>query len=255
MTSRLVSLLLPTYNEAENIGPLIEAIDATVTVPHEILVVDDDSPDGTWQRVEEIARTNPRVRLERRRADRGLTKSLQHGIDLAQEDVVVWMDCDFSMPPAVIPELLSKIAEGYDIAVGSRFVAGGKQKTSAETSKDSPFAIVLSTMGGWIMRLLLFPSFHDYTSGFIAVRREVLQRIRLHGDYGEYFIDLIVRAKLLKFRIAEIPYVCAERRAGMSKTAPTAPLLLRRCAQYGRQIVRMEWIRLKHLFGATISDN
>ena len=244
----MISVLLPTFNERENIAELIAAIDAALTEPHEIIVVDDNSPDGTWSIVEEITRTNPRVRLERRMTDRGLTNSLRCGIELAKGDVIVWMDCDFSMPPSVIPQLLSQIAAGADIAVGSRFVAGGRQK-DATGSRDSKWAIVLSTLGCAVMRLALFPSFHDYTSGFIAVRRTVFDKIRLSGDYGEYFIDLIVRARLLGLRIVEIPYANVERRAGTSKTAPTFAILLKRCVQYGVQILRMEWLRMKHMLG------
>ncbi|MFA7682070.1 MAG: polyprenol monophosphomannose synthase [Candidatus Peribacteraceae bacterium] len=250
MSRSTVSIILPTYNENGNIAPLIQAIDKAIHETHEILVIDDNSPDGTWRTVEELAQTNPRVRLERRMTDRGLTKSLRRGIELAQGSIIVWMDCDFSMPTEVIPELLQRISDGYDIAVGSRFVAGGKQKT-ASASNESTMAVILSSVGCTIMRLLLFPSFRDYTSGFIAVRREVLERITLHGDYGEYFIDLIVRAKLLGYRITEVPYVCAERRSGESKTAPTVRILLKRCMQYGMQIVRMEWLRAKKLMGIT----
>ena len=215
----LVSVVLPTYNEAGNIVELCKAIHAAITQPHEIIVVDDNSPDGTSKLVTDLIATGtvPNLRLETRLTDRGLTKSIRRGIALAKGDVVVWMDCDFSMPPEIIPQLLAKIDEGYDIAVGSRFVKSGKAKGGG--AKESFLVIVLSQILNVMTRILLSWSFHDYTSGFIAVRKSVLDQIPLRGDYGEYFMDFIFRAILRKAKIVEIPYVCVPRRAGESKTA------------------------------------
>lgn len=253
----LVSVILPTYNEAGNIVSLIEAIDRVITLPHEIIVVDDNSPDGTSRMVQETIHSGrmPGLRLETRMTDRGLTKSLWRGIELARGDTIVWLDCDFSHPPAIIPLLLQKVAEGHSIAVASRFMTGGKQKSLTVESGDSRLGIVISSVGCILMRYLLFPSFLDYTSGFIAIRREVFEQIRLHGNYGEYFIDLIVRAKLLGIGIIEIPFAYDARRSGMSKTAPTLRLLIWRCFQYGWQVMRMEWLRLRFLFGGSITDH
>lgn len=215
----LVSVILPTYNEAGNIVDLCKAIHAVITQPHEIIVVDDNSPDGTSQLVGDLIEsgTVPGLRLETRLTDRGLTKSIRRGIELASGDVVVWMDCDFSMPPAVIAQLLHKIEEGADIAVGSRFMKGGSAKDGGEN--ESMLVIVLSRLLNITTRLLLSWKFHDYTSGFIAVRKTVLDHIPLRGDYGEYFMDFIYRAILCRYAIIEIPYVCVPRRAGESKTA------------------------------------
>jgi dolichol-phosphate mannosyltransferase len=215
----MISVVLPTYNEAGNIVALCEAIHAAIKNPHEIIVVDDNSPDGTSRLVQELiaSGTVPGLRLETRLTDRGLTKSIRRGIELAQGDVVVWMDCDFSMPPEVIPSLLAKIDEGNDIAVGSRFVKGGSAKAGGE--KESALVIALSGLLNIVTRLLLSWNFHDYTSGFIAVKKSVLNKLPLRGDYGEYFMDFIFRAILQKYRIVEIPYVCVPRRAGESKTA------------------------------------
>lgn len=252
----LVSIILPTYNEAENIVPLVEAIDRVVSVSHEIIVVDDNSPDGTSAIVREAIASGriPGLRLETRTSDRGLTKSIWRGIELAKGDTIVWLDCDFSHPPAIIPLLLQKITEDYAIAVASRFMPGGRQKSLTIESGDSRLGILISSIGCFAMRYLLFPSFLDYTSGFIAIRREVLEKIRLRGDYGEYFIDLIVRAKMLGIKIIEIPFAYDPRRSGTSKTAPTLRQLILRCFQYGSQVLRMEWLRLRHLFGGSIAD-
>jgi len=252
-----VSVILPTYNEAENILPLAEAIDRAILEPHEIIVVDDNSPDGTSRIVREAidAGRLPVLRLETRMHDRGLTKSLWRGIELARGDTIVWMDCDFSMPPEKIPVLLQKVSEGYDIAVGSRFVAGGSAKQVTLTTKgESLFATLLSRFLNLLLRFCLSPRFRDYTSGFIAVRRTVFTSIRLTGDYGEYFMDLMLRAILLKFSFTEVPYMNALRRAGESKTAPNLRVLFRRGIKYLWTILRLLGVRLKHFVGASIAD-
>ncbi len=253
---RLVSVVLPTYNEAGNIVDLCLAIDRAVTQPHEIIVVDDNSPYGTSRLVSELVAsgTCPGLRIETRVTDRGLTKSIQRGIDLAQGDTVVWLDCDFSMPPGIIPQLLGKIESGHDIAVASRFVEGGKYKESHQWfgGEESRAAILLSRLLNWFLRHALFASFTDYTSGFIAIRRDVLQKIRLNGDYGEYFIDLIFRAILMGHPFIEIPYVNVPRRAGESKTGTSFRHLFRRGLPYLWTIVRMWGLRAGHLVGRSV---
>src|SRR3989338_10457938 len=102
---KLTSVILPTYNEAENIIDLIKEIKKNIKYKKEIIVVDDNSPDGTSKLVKDFITKNKKsnVRLETRFKKRGLTNSIRRGIELAKGDVVVWMDCDFSMPPNVIP--------------------------------------------------------------------------------------------------------------------------------------------------------
>ena len=98
------------------------------------------------------------------------------------------MDCDFSHPPEKIPQMLYMIAQGYDVVVNSRYVVGGGEDRGG---KGGASQLVLSRLLNWGTRFMLKPSFSDYTSGFVAVRRHVLQEFELRGDYGEYFIDFI----------------------------------------------------------------
>lgn len=239
----LVSVVLPTYNEAGNIVDLAKEIHARVRQPLEIIVVDDNSPDGTSKLVADLVATGtiPGLRIETRLTDRGLTKSIQHGIDVAKGDIIVWLDCDFSMPPAIISQLLAKIDEGYDIAVGSRFVDGGQFKNSDRWfgGEESRAVILLSRMLNWFLRHALFPSFRDYTSGFIAIRKPILTNIRLSGNYGEYFIDLMYRAMLGGAKVIEIPYVNLPRRAGESKTGADVFTLVRLGLPYLGKIVQL----------------
>ncbi len=240
-----VSVILPTYNEAPNIVPLIRDIQSCLAHPVEIVVVDDDSPDGTWRLVEEVAASDPSVRCIRRIGRRGLTGAIQEGIDDSRGDPVVWMDCDFSMPPQLVPLLVDAVlVEGHDLAVGSRFVGGGSAKKGVSGSGDSALAVALSSVLNRALQLWLHTSFRDYTSGFIAIRRPVLESIRLCGDYGEYFIDLIYRAIRKGYTWIEIPYVCVPRRFGESKTGGTAWQVARRGIKYLWTAVRLRFSRL-----------
>ena len=186
-------------------------------------MVDDDSPDRTWQVVEEVAAeleeiTGARhVHCIRRTQESGLTSAIQCGIDAALRDhgadIVTWMDCDLSMPPADLPKLIQAIIEdGADVAVGSRWIDDGADTAHGKMARGLSWAI--NQLAIWI----LGDQVHDYTSGFIAARAEVLSALRLRGDYGEYCIDLLARAIQRGYRLKEVPYVCIPRAAGESKT-------------------------------------
>jgi dolichol-phosphate mannosyltransferase len=212
-----VSVILPTYNERENIGPLVEAIFLNTPASTEVIVVDDDSPDGTWQVVEEISRIRENLYLLRRTDKKGLVSAPKDAIALARGEVIVWADCDFSMPPEKIPELLDKVRQGHDAAVGSRFVRGGGVEIITE-SNDTLLAYLMSLTLNRFLQLFLGSGFKDYTSGFIAIRKKVLEAISLRGDYGEYFVDLVYRTLRSGYKVIETPYLCRGRTAGVSKT-------------------------------------
>lgn len=207
-----VSVVLPTFNERDNIAGLITAIFQAAPQVAEVIVVDDDSPDGTWAVVAEMAKADPRVKLLRRIGVRGLTSALNAGFAQATGDAVLWMDCDFSMPPQVIPALLHELEEA-DVVLGSRYVRGGKDVGHSVAAR------LFSRLINLFASLLLGFAIHDYTSGFIAARRQVLRDIPLRGDYGEYCIDFLHRARRKGYRVKEVPYTCLPRRAGESKTA------------------------------------
>lgn len=237
-----VSVVLPTYNEKDNIVDLVQAIHQAIQQPHEIIVVDDNSPDGTSPAVQAVIDQGsvPDLRLITRYQDRGLTNSIWAGIQAAEGDVVMWMDCDFSMPPEDMPKLLEQISVGYDISVGSRFINGGSIKKDVKNSQDNWLGVVLSRLLNVFVRMMLYWDFKDYTSGFIAIKRDIFKHIELTGDYGEYFIDLIVKAKLLEYKIVEIPYICLPRAKGYSKTGSN----MWDYAKHGVKYIAVVW----HLF-------
>ncbi len=228
-----LTTILPTYNERGNIPILIEGILAAVQTPVKVLVVDDNSPDGTSEVVAEIAAREPSVRLICRTTERGLTSAIWAGIQAADTDAVSWMDCDLAMPPEVIPALLARLMAGADIAVGSRYVRGGSDPGHGLMARA--FSLVINTFAS----LLLGRGVRDYTSGFIAARRSVFDKIVLRGDYGEYCIDLLARAQQSGFRVEEVPYTCGARFSGASKTGASFADYIRRGWKYVVTVVSL----------------
>jgi dolichol-phosphate mannosyltransferase len=233
-----ISIILPTYNEAGNIGPLIDrTLQALGDYPGgvETVVVDDDSPDGTWQLVAEKAKIDQRVRLIHRTNESGLTSAISRGIREARGDWIGWMDCDLSMPPEDWPKLAGALAKGAGMAVGSRYVAGGGDVAHSFTGR------LLSRVINLWAGLMLDGAIKDYTSGFILGRKEIFDKIDLRGDYGEYCIDLLYRTKRAGYTIRELPYLCVPREAGESKTATDIWGYLGRGVNYVKIVWRLKF--------------
>jgi dolichol-phosphate mannosyltransferase len=229
-----ITVVLPTFNERDNIIPLIErGLAALASYDVEMLVVDDDSPDGTWQVVAQVAERNPHVRLIRRTQERGLTTAIATGIANARGAWVAWMDCDLSMPPEDLPRLAQALEAGADMAAGSRYMPGGQDVG------HSWLALAFSRTINLAASFLLGQRITDYTSGFIMAHREVFDRVELRGDYGEYCIDLLYRAARAGFRIVEVPYVCVPRGAGESKTATNALGYVKRGWKYVLTVLQL----------------
>jgi dolichol-phosphate mannosyltransferase len=235
-----VSIIMPTLNEAGNIAELIRAAITAVRSAGinniEVLVVDDDSQDRTWEVASQETYSGAIVRVIRRMSDHGLTNSLREGIACAQHEVVVWMDCDFSHPPERIPQMLYMLGQGFDVVVNSRYTIGGGEERSG---KGGLLQLTLSRILNWGVRFLLYPTFSDYTSGFVSVRRSVLEALPLRGDYGEYFVDFIFRALHARYRVCELPYWAMPRYSGESKTGTTFRQYWRRGKKYLWTVIRL----------------
>jgi dolichol-phosphate mannosyltransferase len=242
-----VSIILPTLNEAGNIVSMIhctvEALQKAGINEIEIIVVDDDSSDRTWEIASGVVYPPARVEVIRRMENHGLTASLSAGIEAARQSVLVWLDCDFSHPPERIPQMLYMLDQGFDVVVNSRYVVGGGEDRRGEWGAMQMF---LSLSLNWFTRFFLDASFADYTSGFVAVRREVFQEISLRGDYGEYFVDFIFRTLRKKYRVCELPYLAMPRRSGESKTGTNLIQFLRRGRKYIGTVIGL---RLATIFG------
>jgi dolichol-phosphate mannosyltransferase len=232
------TVILPTYNERGVIVGLVGEILQSVR-DAEVLVVDDDSPDRTWEVVGEAFAGNARARVLRRIGRRGLPSALAEGAAAAQGDVVVWLDADGSMPAEVIPRLVRAV-ETADVAVASRYAPGGAD------ARDSTLRILASRLINGFATLCLGESVRDWTSGFVAARRTALARVPIRGDfaYGDYCIDFLYRACRAGLSVVEIPYVNVERRAGESKTSPHLTRFVGLGARYLRTILELRWATL-----------
>jgi dolichol-phosphate mannosyltransferase len=233
-----ISIVLPTYNEAGNIEPLIDrTLQALSDYPGgvEVVVVDDDSPDGTWQLVTNKAKSDGRIRLIHRKNESGLTSAISRGIKEARGRWVGWMDCDLSMPPEEWPRLADALANGADMAVGSRYLPGGGDVAHSFVGRT--FSRIINGWAG----LLLDWSIKDYTSGFILGRKEIFEQVDLRGDYGEYCIDMLYRTKRAGYTIRELPYLCVPREVGESKTATDVWGYLRRGVNYVKTVWRLRF--------------
>lgn len=238
-----VSIVLPTLNEAGNIAPLLDGLFSVFGERCEIAVVDDDSKDGTPQEVVSYAEAHPRRRLSllRRGGPPSLALSLQEGISRTVGTIVVWMDADGSMPPEDALRLVDRVKAGCDIAVGSRFIPGGGHLKTGQDSRDPAAAVWVSRLFNFLLRRLIGLGLTDYTSGFAAVRRAVIADLGLRGDYGEYFIDLVCRARGKGYSVVEIPYVIKPRRLGDSKTCSGPLQYARLGVGYALTAVRLRW--------------
>ncbi len=228
-----VSVILPTYNENENVPLVIKEIEQYIKLPFEIIVVDDNSPDGTARTVEKLKKSN--VRVIKRTKERGLVTAIQRGIDEAKGEIVVWMDCDMSHPPHLLPKLLNTIInENYDIAAASRYIKGGKD-TRAISRIAYSWAVNKFAM------LLLTRKITDYTTGFMAVKKEVFRHLRLKGNYAEYCVQFLYESHKMGFRVKDIPYITYDRVLGETKTADTFKTLIRHGWDLGITILRLRF--------------
>jgi dolichol-phosphate mannosyltransferase len=233
-------LIIPTYNEAPNLNGIVRAaaqeLARAAADDHGILVVDDNSPDGTGAIADSLAREMGVVEVLHRAAKSGLGPAYLAGFDYALDrgaELVLEMDADFSHDPRYLPELL-EAAQDADLVLGSRYVAGGGVREWGLLRR------LISRAGGLYARAILRVDIHDLTGGFKCIRREVLQAVDLESVRAEGYvfqIELTYRAVLAGFRVREVPIVFSDRAAGSSKMSARIALeamwrvpLLRRSA-------------------------
>lgn len=209
-------VVLPTFNERENIGAMLRALRAAVPAT-DVIVVDDLSPDGTGEIADAVGAEVGGVRVVHREGKPGLGAAYRHGFGLAFDDgydVIVSMDCDFSHDPAVIPRMLELVGEGADVVVGSRYVAGGG-------TQDWPLRRrLLSKWGNRYTGILLGTGVRDCTAGFRAYRASVLQSVEPASTGAEgyaFLTELTRRLARRGARIVETPILFRDREKGTSK--------------------------------------
>lgn len=227
----MVSVVLPTYNERDNIIDLVEAIVRELEpmgAKYEVLVVDDSSPDGTAQIVCDhfgladdsknewhgAIGTFGSIRVVVRTVDKGLAKSIRHGLEVAQGRILVVMDTDFNHDPAMIPQMVD-LLRYYDLVIGSRFVMRGGMEDALRYRLSFAYNVFI--------RALFLIQIQDNLSGFFAVRQERFFQLaplfdKIFYGYGDYFIRLLLVAWRRDWKILEVPVFYILRRHGDSKT-------------------------------------
>jgi len=231
------AVIIPTYNERENIGPLLEGIIGQ-QLGSRIIVVDDNSPDGTGELADELATRHSAVRVIHRPGKLGLGTAHIAGMKAALADGVahiLTMDADFSHHPRYLPDLLAAL-DRYDVAIGSRYAAGGG------TLYCTPARKALSRGANLLARTVLSLQAGDATAGFRGYRRAVLESIRLDqivSDGYSFLIEMLYRCQRQDWRIGEVPIVFENRQRGASKISKT---------EIGRAmetVLRLAWERAR----------
>ncbi len=215
----LLSLVIPTYNESKNITPLIERVTQSLkkfTDSFEIIVVDDDSPDGTWRVAQGLTKNNHRLRVIRRIGEKGLATAVAAGWREAKGEVLGVIDGDLQHPPDTLPELLNSIIHtNADVVVASRHV--GKGGVS-----DWSFIRRFLSWSGALLATLMLPGIlktvRDPMSGYFLIKRSVIESVNLKPKGYKILVEVLARGKYKT--VVEVPYVFEERKEGGSKLGP-----------------------------------
>lgn len=211
-----ISIILPTYNERENIITLIKEIKNNMSklrLDYEIIVVDDNSPDGTGEVVKQLTEKNKEIKCKIRYNKKGLSSAIKEGIEEASGELIVIMDTDLSHPPSTILELFENINDN-DIVIASRYIKNGTMDASWSRYFGS---MILNKAIDVILNL----NVKDSTGGFLIFKKKILENLdtnKIFRGYGEFCFRLLYLLKRNNKRIKEIPFKYAARPYGKSKT-------------------------------------
>jgi dolichol-phosphate mannosyltransferase len=256
-----LTIILPTYNERQNLELLIPEILRSAWEIDEnklhVIVVDDNSTDGTLEILEKYQALDHRFSYIVRQASPSLPLSILEGIRAAETEFVAWLDADGSMPIRDLLRFSSAVRlENLDVVIGSRFVVGGGFKGLNEVgktslldffenlnrSKDSVLAVLLSRALNEFLRIVLRAGVRDLTSGFLIVRKTFIEDRDFEASYGDYCPILIKRLVIRGAVIREIGYLCLPRMFGESKTGTSLRTYVRRGLPYiFRSIKEVSW--------------
>ena len=214
------SVILPTLNENGHIEDLINNISnifENKQIDYEIIVVDDNSLDGTIETIKNMLKKNLNLKLiVRENKSKNLADSLNDGIKKSMFDNLVWMDADFQHPPKYLEKFI-ELSDGNDAIICSRFLNNSERYfNNPELNKD--INENQSYFYNKLCKLLLYKDITDYTSGFVSIKKKVFKNYKLKGFYGNYFVDLIIYLKKNNYKVIEIPFKDETRASGYSKT-------------------------------------
>lgn len=228
-TKPILSIILPTYNEVGNIIKLVKSISAILnSSSYEILIIDDDSPDGTAEKAKKEFHHDKRIRIFVKKKDKGLARAIATGIQKSKGIYILVMDTDFNHNPEDIPHFLA-LKEKYDLVVGSRYIRGG--------GMENRYRYWASLLYNLVIRLVLSLPTKDSLSGFFITRRDVLEKVDFETafvGYGDYFMRLIKKVHIRGYFIKEVPVFYKNRFSGESKSK-----LIIMCFNYSRTVFNL----------------
>jgi dolichol-phosphate mannosyltransferase len=214
------SVILPTFNENNHIIDLIKSISNIFlkqNILFEVLVIDDNSTDGTEETVKKFSKTNKYLNLiSRKNKKKNLAESINDGLKKAKYINIIWMDADFQHPPKYILKFI-ELSLFNDVMICSRFLTDSERYFNEENS-DKEINENQSHFFNKLCNFFLFKEITDYTSGFICIKKKLIENYELNGFYGDYFVSLITYLKKKNIYIHEIPFKDELRASGFSKT-------------------------------------
>jgi len=207
----IFSLIIPTFNESENISILIEQIDLTFSqanIKGEIIIIDDNSPDKTWEVADNLKQKFKNLTVLRRLNKKGLSSAVLDGFQVADSEIIGVIDADFSHPPEKIPELIKPILEGKsDFVIGSRYVEGGSIENWPLNRKIASYIARLFVKG--------LTDVKDPMSGFFFLNKKIMEDVNISPKGFKIGLELIVKGKYKK--LTEVPITFKDRKYGNSK--------------------------------------
>ncbi len=227
--SKRVTIIIPTYNEKENISPVVNSLSRQFKqlkkYDFSILFVDDNSPDGTASEIKHVMRVHPEVKLYQNVRKGGLgrayKKGMRYALDKLGSDVVFEFDADLSHDPTKIGSFLQQIESGSDMVLGSRYIKGGGIPQNWPLIRK-----LLSVVGNAAINIILFDfSLRDWTTGYRAIKREVVEKIVPELDHNAFKgytwqIGFLIKSRQSGFKVSEIPFIFRDREKGKSKLGP-----------------------------------
>lgn len=233
--NQTLSIVLPTYNERENIRLLIPEIKKTLAdFEHEILVVDDSSPDGTGDAVKELDRVYGNVKLINKKKKEGIGAALRVGYNAARNEIILSSDVDLSYPVPSMLELINEINSGFDLVVGSRHLNKKDYERNTFGVKIKNF---ISFYGNKLVRFITGVPVHDFSANFRAIRKNTWQAINTQDKTNSILMEMIVKTHYHGFKVKEIPVTFKDRVHGQSKLklGREAPKFLLKTLRYSLQ--------------------
>ncbi len=205
-----LSIVIPAYNEQDNIVDIVKRVEQSIDVPHELIVVNDHSTDNTGQLIEEISQQHNNIILVENKLNRGFANAIKTGFDKARGDTVIPVMADLCDDIFLVKKMWDKINEGYDVVCGSRYIKGGARIGGSKIKGFFSYSV-----GRSLHYLLGLPT-HDISNAFKMYRKEVLGSVDIKSKGFEISMEIPLKAYYLGFRITEVPTVWRERQKGKS---------------------------------------